>query len=37
MKKVAGFLLGIALPFAAVIVAPFLALHDLVTNLTSNL
>lgn len=36
MKKIGGFLLGIVLPFAAVAIAPFLALYALISNATDT-
>jgi hypothetical protein len=34
MKKMSGFLFGLLLPFAAVLLAPFLAIHDFVQNIS---
>jgi hypothetical protein len=36
MKKVGGFLLGLVMPFAAVIIAPFMALYSLISNVTDT-
>lgn len=37
MKKLNRFLLGLMIPFAAVLIAPFMAIHDLAQNLNDLL